>query len=66
MPNRVDIAIIKLQEYADRYNTGEVYPKLAAEAGCSVPTLIRKLKAIGVQSRKPGRVAKSIQEISVV
>ena len=56
MPNRVNIPSDKLQEYANRYTNGkETYPALAAEAGCSVPTLIRKLATVGVKSRKPGR-----------
>ena len=64
MPNRVNITGEKLQEYAERYNAGEIYPKLAAEAGCSVPTLIRKLKNLGVHSRKPGRASKIKWETS--
>ena len=67
MPNRVNIPQDKLQEYATRYTDGkETYPALAAEAGCSVPTLIRKLATVGVKSRTPGRAPGSKLKQAVV
>ena len=55
MPNRIEISPIKLQEYAQMYLAGATFPALAMEAGCSVPTIIRKLVTVGVKARKPGR-----------
>lgn len=55
MAKRLDITDNQVMDMAARYRAGTPLRELADEKNCSVPSISRRLRQVGVEIRRPGR-----------